>query len=197
MGTSISTLLDRTFGHPRGLLGRIGGSLMARGNGATELHVVEVARPGAEETVLVLGPGPGVGLLAAARRSGTVVGVDPSAEMVARCRERCAAAGRAGVELRTGSAAATGQASGSVDVLLSVNNVQLWTDRNAGFTEAFRVLGPGGRLVLSAHERWLPVSRHELAREAEAAGFTRLQTWVWDPPGRGAGRAAQLRAYRD
>ncbi|RBM15928.1 SAM-dependent methyltransferase [Prauserella sp. PE36] len=197
MSSVLDEPLDRAFGHPRGLLGRIGGALMAHGNAATERHVVEVAKPAADETVLVLGPGPGIGLAEVAARSRLAVGVDPSEEMLQLCRARCAAAVREGtVRLRAGTAAATGQPGESVDVVLSVNNVQLWADREAAFAELFRVLRPGGRLVLSAHEKWLPVPRHDLARELEAAGFGDLQTWVWDPPGLAATRAAQLRAWR-
>ncbi|GAB3492735.1 class I SAM-dependent methyltransferase [Amycolatopsis cihanbeyliensis] len=197
MNTSITDVLDRAFGHPRGLLGRFGGSVMAHGNAATERQVVDIAKPGAEETVLVVGPGPGVGLRYAAERAGLVIGVDPSAEMLETCGRRCADAVTAErVRLRTGSAAATGQASTSVDVVLSVNNVQLWDDRVAGFTELRRILRPGGRLVLSAHEKWLPVPRHALAGEAEDAGFADVQTWTWQPPGPLATTAAQLRAYR-
>ncbi|GLY67220.1 class I SAM-dependent methyltransferase [Amycolatopsis taiwanensis] len=96
----------------------------------------------------------------------------------------------------TASAEHTGQDDESVDVVLSVNDVQSWTDRAAGFAELRRVLKPGGRLVLSAPEDRLPVPRHELAAEAAAAGFTDLQTWVWAPPGPAAPLAAQLRALR-
>lgn len=183
-------MLDRAFGHPHGLLGRIGGALMAFANGPEEEHVVAVARLTRTETVLVVGPGPGVGLAAAASRAGVVIGVDPSEEMLARCRERAANA-----LLRNGSAADTGQEAESVDVVLSVNNVQLWEDRAAGFAELYRVLRPGGRIVLSTHEKALPVPRHRLAAEAEAAGFTDLQSWTWEPP-RFSGTAAQLRAWR-
>ncbi|TVT27561.1 class I SAM-dependent methyltransferase [Amycolatopsis rhizosphaerae] len=190
MSTTSSRLLDRAFGRPRGVLGRIGGALMAWGNAATERHMVDVAGPGPADTVLVLGPGPGVGLSAAAERTGHVVAVDPSETMLARCRARCPQAA-----LHPGTAERTGLAVGSVDVVISVNNVQLWPDRAAGFAELFRVLRPGGRLALSVHEKWLPVSRHELAAELEAAGFTDLQTWTWEPPGP-ASTAAQLRARR-
>ncbi|WP_199434939.1 class I SAM-dependent methyltransferase [Qaidamihabitans albus] len=196
MSTQLAQVLDRTFGHPRGLLGRIGGAVMARGNAATERHVVEVAGLAPDETVLVLGPGPGIGLAAAAERASLAIAVDPSEEMLEQCRQRCASAVADGtVRLRLGSAEDTGQETGSVDVVLSVNSVQLWEDRPAAYAELLRVLRPGGRLVLSAHEKWLPVPRHELARELAAAGFTDLQTWVWDPPGRAAARAAQLRAH--
>lgn len=188
MSSAFSQVLDRTFGHPRGLLGRIGGAVMARANAATERHVVYVARLAPGETVLVLGPGPGIGLAAAAGAGRTVVGVDPSEEMLALSRGRCP-----GTELRVGTAERTGQPDDSVDVVLSVNNVQLWEDRAAGLAELRRVLRPGGRLVLSAHQGKLGVPRHELAAEVTAAGFTDLQTWTWDPPGLGA-TAAELRA---
>jgi arsenite methyltransferase len=191
MSTALAQVRDRAFGHPRGLLGRIGGALMAHGNAATERQLVNVARLTAEEAVLVVGPGPGVGLLAAAERARTVIGVDPSVEMLASCHERCPAA-----VLQAGSAEHTGQEEASVDVVFSVNNVQLWDDRAAGFAELYRVLRPGGRLLLSAHEKWLPVTRHELAAEVTANGFTDLQTWTWEPPGWPATAAAQLRARR-
>lgn len=191
----MTRLLDRTFGHPRGLLGRWGGALMARGNATTERHVVQVAAPQPGETVLIVGAGPGLGLAAAAERAALAVGVDPSAEMLELCGRRCAPAVAQGrVRLHRGTAEDTGQADASVDVVLSVNNLMLWDDRAAGLAELSRVLRPGGRLVVSAHEKWLPVSRHDLADEVAAAGFTDMQTWVWDPPGRIATRAAQLHA---
>ncbi|GAB2987535.1 class I SAM-dependent methyltransferase [Amycolatopsis acidiphila] len=184
----LAHVLDRTFGRPRGLLGRIGGAVMACGNAGTERHVVDVAILTSGETVLVVGPGPGVGLMAASQQAGRVIGVDPSEEMLALCAARCPSA-----ELRGGTADRTGQPDESVDVVLSVNNVQLWDDRAAGFAELRRVLRPGGRLVLSTHEKSLPVPRHELAAEVAAAGFTDLQTWTWNPPGPGT-TAAELRA---
>ncbi|MFF0145005.1 methyltransferase family protein [Amycolatopsis sulphurea] len=183
--------LDRAFGHPSGLLGRIGGRLMAFANAATEQRIVDLAQLEPDETVLVTGPGPGLGLDAASRLAGEVIGVEPSAEMRELCRARCGDR----VELRAGTAAHTGSADASVDVVLTVNNVQLWDDRPAAFAELFRVLRPGGRLLLSAHEKLLQVTRHELADEAAEAGFTDLQTWTWEPPGFTA-LAAQLRARK-
>jgi arsenite methyltransferase len=193
----MNDLLDRAFGHPRGLLGRIGAAIMAHGNAATELQVVNVAALTSTDTVLVVGPGPGVGLQAAGERAALAVGVDPSEDMLHASVDRCADLVRAGkVRVRVGSAEDTGGESGSVDVVLSVNNVYIWDDRGAGFAELARVLRPGGRLVLSAHEKWLPVSRHELVAEVEATGFVDVQSWTWDPPGPMAPRACQLRAQR-
>lgn len=170
---------------------------MARGNAATERHVVSIAAPTADETVLVVGPGPGVGLAAAAERARTVIGVDPSQDMLELSARRCAGAVDDGVVvLRHATAARTGAGDESVDVVLGVNNLHLWDDRAAAWSELHRVLRPGGRMVLSAHEKWLPVTRHELAAEVEAAGFTDVQTWTWQPPGPLAGLAVQLRAWR-
>jgi ubiquinone/menaquinone biosynthesis C-methylase UbiE len=119
---------------------------MARGNAPVERHVVELADLTPDDTVLVLGPGPDVGLHAAATRSGHVIGVDPSEPMLAACGRRCAdLVERGTVELVQGDAANTSQPDNSVDVVLSVNNVTLWPDRHAAFTELLRVLHPGGR----------------------------------------------------
>lgn len=105
--------------------------------------MVEVARPGSQETVLVVGPGPGVGLGLAAARAQRVIGVDPSEEMLRRCRHRCDAAVQAGtVELRAGTAESTGQEAESVDVVLSVNNLALWSDQTAALTVPLRAFRP-------------------------------------------------------
>lgn len=188
--TAFEVVRDRAFGRPRGLLGRIGAAVMASVNGPTERHVVDVARLTSGESVLVVGHGPGVGVEAASARTAEVAGVDPSEVMLALARARCPQA-----QLSRGTAEDTGRCDESADVVLSVNNVQLWPDRAAGFAELRRVLRPGGRLVLSAPEKWLPVSRHDLAAEVAAAGFTDLQTWTWEPPGF-ASTEAELRARR-
>lgn len=171
-------VLDPIFGHPRGLAGRLGGVLMTRSNAEQERWVVDHAelRDGAE--VLVVGHGPGLGIEAAAAATAPtdhVVGVDPSATMRDMATARCAALIRGGrVEVRDGTAEATGCPDGSVDVAISVNNVMLW-DRPIGFAELFRVLRPGGLLVLSVHRHVLDVDPNQLVDDAQAAGFTHVK----------------------
>jgi len=168
----MADLLDAAFGHPRGLLGRLGGLIMERGNAEEERRAVALAavRPG--ETVLVIGPGPGIGLAEAARVAGSggrVIGVDPSATM-----REMAARRSMNADVRDGTAEHTGCAESEVDAAVSVNNVMLW-DLAAGLAELHRVLKPGGRLVIAAHRHVLRQSFVELARSVESAGFEILR----------------------
>ena len=127
-------VLDVAFGHPRGPLGRLGAALMVHGNAEQETWAVKQAqlRPGAH--VLVVGHGPGLGLVQAAAAvtpGGRVIGVDPSPLMRELAAARCARQIAAGVVVvREGTAGDSGCPTDSVDAVLSVNNVMLW-DRSA------------------------------------------------------------------
>lgn len=192
-----SWLADTGFGHPRGLLGRLGGRIMARGNTAAERHLIDLAELDSTDVVLVVGPGPGVGLQQAAERAGEVIGIDPSEVMLDACRRRCASFIEQGrVRLISATAQQTEQADDSVDAVLSVNNVSIWSDRLAGCAELARVLRPGGRMLLSTHQKWLPGGLTGLTQDVAAAGFTGVDTRIWNPPGRFATPAAQLTARR-
>jgi hypothetical protein len=61
-----ASVLGRQFGHPRGLLGRLVGRFMARGNASFNTWVVQALREGLDQGVVARvaepGPGPGVGL---------------------------------------------------------------------------------------------------------------------------------------
>jgi arsenite methyltransferase len=140
-------ILDAAFGHPRGLAGRLGGGVMARGNTEQERWAVQAAEVAAGAQVVVVGHGPGVGLQlvgSAVAPGGRIIGVDPSATMRDMAASRCASLLAEGsLELRDGGAERTGCADASMDAAISVNNVMLW-DRRAGFCELFRVLRPVG-----------------------------------------------------
>jgi len=109
-------LLDAAFGHPRGALGRLGAALMVRGNVEQETWAVEHAGLHARSRVLMVGHGPGVGLVQAAAAvtpGGHVTGVDPSPLMRELAAVRCAEQIAAGViELRKGTAENTGTGIG-------------------------------------------------------------------------------------
>jgi arsenite methyltransferase len=194
MGSIGTTLLMKGFGRPDGTLGRFGGWLMARGNGPTEKHLVKLAQIQPKEHVIVLGPGPGVGLRMAAKYAAIVVGVDPSETMLRAAKHRSLDLVEAGkVQLINGDAANTHQPDHAASVVLSVNNVQLWPDRPAAIAEIRRVMKPDGRLLISVHKKWAPP---DLAAVLRQAGFTNVTATTWDPPGRRTPTAAVYTASR-
>jgi SAM-dependent methyltransferase len=77
---------------------------------------------------------------------GRAIGIDLSAEMVARARER--AAGVDAVEYRVGSVTALPFDDASVDAAYSERVFMHLADPQAAMHELFRILRPGGRLVV-------------------------------------------------
>jgi len=187
----VTAIVHRMFADPRGVLGTVGGLLMARGNAQTERRAVELGEVSASDHVLVVGCGPGMAVRQAAQLGAQVVGIDPSPLMLRTARRRCRSVADR-VQLLAGTAEHTGCATGTFDVVISVNNLHLWTTPHAGLCELRRVVGDRGRLVISAHLHGLPGSADELVTAATGSGFSVTQAMTWEPSSRLAGTAWQL-----
>ena len=106
----------------------------------------------AGETVLDLGSGAGFDSFLAARKvgaTGKVIGVDMTPEMLDTARANAAKGRYANVEFRLGEIENLPVADASVNVVISNCVINLSPNKRRVFDEAYRVLAPRGRLMVS------------------------------------------------
>jgi ubiquinone/menaquinone biosynthesis C-methylase UbiE len=160
------------FGRPQGLLGRLGGRMMAHRNREMNRWLVGLLEVREGESVLDVGCGPGVGieLLCTVTPAVRVVGVDPSDEMIAQAQARNQVRVRSGVvEIRAAPAHQLPFPDMTFDAVMSINSLQVWPDPHAGLREIRRALKPGGRIALGFTSAAGPLP--DPAGSLRAAGF--------------------------
>lgn len=104
------------------------------------------------QTVLDLGSGAGLDLILASRKvgpTGKVIGLDMTPEMITVCRRNLELAGIANAEVRFGEMEQMPVANSEVDWIISNCVINLSPEKTRVFAECYRVLKPGGRMLVS------------------------------------------------
>ncbi|MDD5254737.1 MAG: arsenite methyltransferase [Candidatus Omnitrophica bacterium] len=104
------------------------------------------------DVVLDLGSGAGFDAFLAAQRvgkTGRVIGVDMTPEMVEKARKNAKKGGYGNVEFRLGEIEKLPVEDNSVDLIISNCVINLSPEKQLVFNEAFRALKHGGRLMVS------------------------------------------------
>jgi ubiquinone/menaquinone biosynthesis C-methylase UbiE len=119
----------------------------------------------AGSTIVDLGTGPGIlsielhKLLPQAK----IIGVDLSSDMLEIARKNADEAGMSNYETRLGRAEEIPVESNSVNLVVTQSSFHEWEDPQKGLSEIFRILKPGGSLILKDYNRdWLSKWRRNL-----------------------------------
>jgi SAM-dependent methyltransferase len=131
-------------------------------------------KPG--ETVVDLGSGGGFDCFLAAKqvgKTGHVIGVDMTPEMITKARMNAGKIGAENIEFRLGEIEHLPVVDNSVDIIMSNCVINLSPDKSKVYREVFRILKPGGRLAIADIVATAPLPQEiqeDLALVAECLG---------------------------
>jgi arsenite methyltransferase len=142
--------LAEHLGYPSEVLDRIPAGAIESFAGVG--YFFDLANLNEGESVIDLGSGSGMDVFFAAERvgsDGSVIGVDFTAEQLAKARGIADEAGYSRVELREGRIEQLPADEASFDCVISNGVINLAPEKDAVFAEVARVLKPGGRLAIA------------------------------------------------
>jgi ubiquinone/menaquinone biosynthesis C-methylase UbiE len=205
------SVFARQFGRPSGIVGRLVGRGMARGNGGFNKWLVrEIAAqlPDGVERAVELGPGPGVGLegLLAKFPTARVWGIDLSPEMLSQSRGRNSEQTNAGRLTLIEGGVESLQALEPIDLIMAAHVLYFWHEPSEAVAQIYRALRPGGVFALGYQLRlnMPPISQKNFPKEGHVlydsdaavstlltgAGFKSVSFFVMGPSEAPEGRLA-------
>ncbi|MCY4575436.1 MAG: arsenite methyltransferase [Chloroflexi bacterium] len=155
--------------YPAEVLEKLPGSVVTFGCG----NPVALASMQPGETVLDLGSGAGLDCFLAAEQvgeQGAVIGVDFTQDMIDKANENATKLGLDNVSFKHGDIEELPLEDSTVDVVISNCVINLAPDKDAVFREAFRVLRPGGRVMVSDIVLTRPATDEEMQDMALLTG---------------------------
>ena len=149
--------IARQSRHPTGILGWVIGHIMSFETAATNDQALALLELKQGDRVLDVGCGHGRTVERAAMMvgdDGLVVGIDASEEMLRMATRRCQRVVEAGrVRLALANSASIPYPDESFDKIVTVHTLYFWDDPRRHLGELYRVLRPGGCLVVGFHPK--------------------------------------------
>ncbi len=152
MKRRLEGLWNRQYRSPQGMMGWLAGERMVRQHGPETAWTLSLLEIEPTDTVLEGGFGAGQGIKLASEQAsdGCVMGIDLSAMMVRVATRRNAQAVKAGrVVLARGTITALPYEDHSFDKVMTIHTFSFWSEPAGALGELYRVLKPGGRLVIT------------------------------------------------